>query len=134
MNKMDTFVVTLPCEASRLIELRRRFATWLETSSLPDDLTDLVVLATHEAAANPIQHATSCESVTVAAKVDHETLIVEVTAASPDWKANSNYPEDALGMTLIRGIIPQVEIHARANETVVRMLHPLPGSANVETT
>lgn len=130
---METFVVALPCEASRLFELRRRFAAWLETTSLPGDLTDVVVLATHEAAANPIQHANSCESVTVAAQVAENTLVVNVTVAAQDWQEDTNDGKDTLGMVLIRGLMPQVEIQTRAGERVVRMLHPLPSSDGLAT-
>ena len=54
---MEVFLVTLPCDVSRLVELRRDLGEWLDQTDLGDAMRSSVVLATHEAAANAIQHA-----------------------------------------------------------------------------
>ena len=75
---MDAFVARVPCEVSRLAALRRDLNGWLAETDLPDRIRSSVVLATHEAAANAIEHATPCESVEVRAEIDEENLTVAV--------------------------------------------------------
>jgi anti-sigma regulatory factor (Ser/Thr protein kinase) len=90
---MDAFVARLPCEVSRLAALRRDLNGWLAETDLPDRVRSSVVLATHEAAANAIEHATPCESVEVRAAIDEETsqsqLGTQGYGSTPTWTTTS---------------------------------------------
>jgi serine/threonine-protein kinase RsbW len=118
---MEAFAAKLPCEASRLAELRRRLGEWLDASELPDPLRSSVVLATHEAAANAIEHAVPCEVIEVRAAIDAETLTVAVTDSGV-WKhANLDDDERGRGLMMISVLMPQVEITTEPTGTTVRM-------------
>ena len=122
---MDAFVARLPCEVSRLAALRRDLGGWLAETDLSDRIKSSVVLATHEAAANAIEHATPCESVEVSAAIDEGNLTVAVRGTGV-WKhASLDNPERGRGLIMISALVPRVEIVTEPGGTTVRMIAPL---------
>jgi serine/threonine-protein kinase RsbW len=118
-------VATLPCEPARLRELRRDLGAWLNQIDLSDDLRDSVVLATHEAAANAIEHAEPCKSVEVRAVIDRDNLTVAVTDTGT-WKhASFDNDERGRGLMVISVLMPHVEIASQPHGTTIRMSAPL---------
>jgi anti-sigma regulatory factor (Ser/Thr protein kinase) len=122
---MDAFVARVPCEVSRLAALRRDLGRWLAKTDLSDRIRSSVVLATHEAAANAIEHASPCESVEVRAAIDEESLTIAVRDTGM-WKhANLDNGERGRGLIIINALIPRVEIVTEPSGTTVRMTAPL---------
>ena len=114
-------MATLPCQASRLADLRRDLGEWLDERDLSDELRSSVVLATHEAAANAIEHAVAGESVEVRAAIDGDNLTVAVTDTGA-WKhASFDTDERGRGLMVISMLMPQVEITTEPSGTTVRM-------------
>jgi anti-sigma regulatory factor (Ser/Thr protein kinase) len=122
---MDAFVATLPCELTRLRELRHDLAAWLDQTDLSDELRSSVVLAAHEAAANAIEHAEPCLSVEVRAAIDRGNLTVVVTDTGV-WKhASIDNDERGRGLMMISVLMPHVEITSEPRGTTIRMSAPL---------
>ena len=122
---MEDFEATLPCEVARLSELRRALTAWLDRTDISDELRSSVVLATHEAAANAIEHAEPCESVEVRAAIEEDKLTVEVSDTGV-WKhASFDNEERGRGLMVISVLMPHVEITAEPRGTRIRMRTPL---------
>jgi serine/threonine-protein kinase RsbW len=122
---MDAFVAKLPCEVSRLAALRRDLDGWLAKRDLSDGIRSSVVLATHEAAANAIEHAAPCEWVEVRAGIDDENLTVAVRDTGV-WKhASLDNDQRGRGLIMIKALVPRVEIITEPDGTIVRMIAPL---------
>ncbi len=122
---MEAFVATLPCDLTELAELRRALGAWLDQSELSDELRSSVVLATHEAAANAIEHAEPCKAVEVRAAIERERLTVAVTDTGT-WKhASFDNDERGRGLLMISVLMRQVEITSEPHGTTIRMRAPL---------
>ena len=118
-------MATLPCELARLGELRRDLAAWLDQTDLSDELRSSVVLATHEAAANAIEHAEPCKAVEVRAAIERDKLTVAVTDTGA-WKhASFDNDERGRGLMMISVLMPHVEITSEPRGTTIRMSTPL---------
>ena len=120
---MEPFTVILPSDSAFLYGLRRRLTTWLRSVSLPDAAIDSLVLATHEAAANGIEHASSGSPVIVDARVENGQVILDVTTTGR-WGAQSHgsqSDERGRGLGLIRGVVPDPEILLDGERVTVRL-------------
>ena len=122
---MDAFVARLPCEVSRLAALRRDLGGWLAERELSDGIRSSVILATHEAAANAIEHAGPCEWVEVRAAIDDEHLTVAVRDTGVWKQASLGNDERGRGLIMISALVPRVEIVTEPGGTIVRMIAPL---------
>ncbi len=122
---MEVFIASLPCELTRLGELRRDLGRWLDQTELSDKLRSSVILATHEAAANAIEHAEPCVTVEVHAAIERNSLSVAVTDTGT-WKhARFDNHERGRGLTMISALMPHVEIISEPHGTTIRMRAPL---------
>ena len=122
---MKVFEATLPCDLAQLAELRRDLAAWLNETDVSEELRSSVVLATHEAAANAMEHAEPCRAVEVRAAIDQDKLIVAVTDTGV-WKhASFDNDERGRGLMMISVLMPHVEITSAPHGTTIRMSAPL---------
>lgn len=118
-------MATLPCDLTRLRGLRRDLGAWLEQNGLPDELRNSVILSTHEAAANAIEHAAPCTSVEIRAAIEQDQLTVAVTDTGT-WKhASFDNDERGRGLMIISILMPHVEITSKPNGTTIRMSAPI---------
>jgi anti-sigma regulatory factor (Ser/Thr protein kinase) len=78
MRRMQRLEFTLPHDTRVLASLRETLAAWLERVGVPDADSVSVVLATHEAAANAIEHADSVAPVAIEARFADGTVSVEI--------------------------------------------------------
>lgn len=117
-----------PSLVERLASVRKQVGRWAAAAGLSQQSVDDVVLATHEALANVVDHAyadgqpeawldVECE--------DGEVIVVvrdrgrwQPPAADPGWRGR--------GMLIIRGLADHVDVHRGAGGTTVEMRWRLP--------
>lgn len=116
---MEPFEASLPPDLSALRGLRHDLAAWLERVGVSGGDRDAVVLATHEAAANGIEHASA--RVVVRGVRDEEKLLV-VVSNTGRWRGRpSDEVRAGSGLTVIRGLMSQLDINVGQGRTTVRM-------------
>ncbi len=119
---MEGFQSTVPSDFAVLGGLRRSLTAWLEKAGVADPPRSDVVLATHEAAANAIEHAGSAGPVDVGARLVGRTLTIEITD-SGRWKvANPADEERGRGLILIAGLVSEMELQADTSGTKLRLV------------
>jgi anti-sigma regulatory factor (Ser/Thr protein kinase) len=96
---------------------------------VPDEVSNEIVLATHEAAANAIEHARRGSEVTIRAVRDANKVIVVVTNSGKWAEPRSLDEARGRGLTLIEQLMSDLEIQAKSQRTVVRMRKDLSVSA-----
>ena len=120
---MESFYATLPLDFGHLGDLRRALTAWLSDAGVPDARRAGAVLATHEAAANAIEHADSDGPIEVRAQLCDGTLTIEVSD-SGRWKAPTHLPADderGMGLSVIEGLVSELEIRTDSHGTTLRM-------------
>ena len=119
---MEGFQATVPPDFVILGGLRRSLTAWLEKTGVADPPRDDVVLATHEAAANAIEHAGSASPIDVRARLVGRTLTIEITD-SGRWKdANPADEERGRGLILIAGLVSEMKLQAGTSGTTLRLV------------
>jgi serine/threonine-protein kinase RsbW len=93
---------------------------WLERLSVPEEIHDDVILATHEAAANAIEHAQLGTEITVRGVHDDDKLLVVVTNSGV-WRPRSTDETRGRGLALMHALMSEVEVQVRNRRTVLRM-------------
>ena len=126
---MEPFETTLSLDLFLLRGLRRELASWLTRMQVAGDVRDEIILATHEAAANAIEHARSGSEVTVRAVRDADKVIVVVTN-SGGWKEPRSVDDRrGRGLALMKQLMSDLEFQDKSQRTVVRMRKDLSLSA-----
>ncbi len=116
---MEPFEALLPPDLARLRGLRHELGAWLEDIGASAEQRDAVVLAIHEAAANAIEHANGKVTVRGARDGDRLLLVVSNTGR---WRGpKPNNIARGRGLTLMRALMSNVEIHVEPERTTVRM-------------
>jgi serine/threonine-protein kinase RsbW len=127
---MEPLEVSLHLDLSLLRGMRRDLATWLGKVGVPDEIRDEVILATHEAAANAIEHADLDTEVTVRMLESDGKIIVHVLNRG-QWRPPRSAEEmRGRGLSLIEQLMSDVDIQATRGCTMVRMLRELPQLAS----
>jgi anti-sigma regulatory factor (Ser/Thr protein kinase) len=127
---MESYFTRLDSDLAALAAMRRSLASWLEQEGMPEPPLEAVVLATHEAVVNSIQHAGVAGPVEVRASHGLDEWVVEV-ADHGRWKArDAPRPEHrGRGIDLMRALVSRVEIISDAGGTLVRLHEPWDGVA-----
>ena len=114
------FTANLPPDPGLLRYFRQRFAAWLEAMSVDPRTRDAILLATHEAAANAIEHGAA--PLSVEARVEPDVILIEVRSAGR-WATHPQVRSDerGRGLALMRGLVSNVEILANEERTIVRL-------------
>jgi len=115
---VEPFEASLPPDLERLRALRRELGDWLDKVGASSDQRDAVVLAIHEAAANAIEHANGRVTVRGAGDEDKLLLVVSNTGR---WKGSGPSDGGVGGLTLMRALMSNLEIHVEPERTTVRM-------------
>lgn len=114
-------VLAFPTEEVRLGGVRRALGDWLDSHEVSVATRSAVVLATHEAVANAVEHGKAGHSVTIRGRVDDGNVIVEVSDEG-DWReAVFNDEERGRGLMLIAGLMDDFELVSDQPGTTVRM-------------
>jgi serine/threonine-protein kinase RsbW len=105
-----------------LAPLRHSLDAWLAGDGMTEPPRAAVVLATHEAVANAIQHAGTPAPVLVRAESDSDGVVIEVSDDG-NWKApdNPRSEERGRGLTLIRSLVSDAQIKTGERGTTVRI-------------
>jgi anti-sigma regulatory factor (Ser/Thr protein kinase) len=101
--------------------LRRELGVWLEHVGVPDEIRDDVILATHEAAANAIEHAELGTEIRVSGVLDDDKLLVIVTNSGVWKRPRSDDEMRGRGLTIMKALMSDLEIQVRDRRTVLRM-------------
>ena len=119
---MKPFHSTVALDFACLRPLRRSLRTWLEALGVADPELSGVLLATHEAAANAIEHAGSIGPLEIEARFGDGVLTVDISDTG-SWSAAALTPGDRRGgLALIVGLVQRIEIDSGAGGTTVRLL------------
>jgi serine/threonine-protein kinase RsbW len=111
---MAAFAATLVQGPTELRGMRHSLASWLEGMGAPENVLGAVMLATHEAAANAMEHGQPESPVTVTASQNEDGgFIVEVTNHG-GWKE----PEPGhggRGLAMMTGLMSEIAIQTSTN-------------------
>ena len=105
-----------------LAPLRHSLDAWLERGGMSEHSRDAVILATHEAVANAIQHSGTDDRIRVRADAKPDGLTIEV-ADDGTWRIPDDPPqlERGRGLDLIRSLVSDATIHTDTGGTTVRL-------------
>jgi anti-sigma regulatory factor (Ser/Thr protein kinase) len=108
-----------------LAPLRHALTAWLERRNLSDRSRAAVILATHEAVANAIQHSGTIDRIRVRVDAARDGLTIEISDHGA-WRVPDDPPslERGRGLNLIRSLVSDATINTTAAGTTVR-LHEL---------
>ena len=109
-----------------LAPLRHALAAWLDRRELSEPSREAVILATHEAVANAIQHSGTADRIRVRADAKPDGLTIEISDCGA-WRIPADPPpiERGRGLNLIRSLVSAATIDTDAAGTTVR-LHQRP--------
>ncbi len=129
---MAEFLFRLPPDLTILASLRHDLAAWLRQFDFISerDLAD-IILATHEAAANAIEHATDPFGPgQVTAWLADRVLIVEIRDSGA-WAAAPGSEERGRGLSVIESLVDEVRISKNPRGTTLRLIYrPAQASAS----
>jgi anti-sigma regulatory factor (Ser/Thr protein kinase) len=98
---------------------------WLEGVGIADPPRADVVLATHEAAANAIEHSGASEPVVIRGQISDGAINIEVSDRG-EWVTGGGASEErGRGLPLIAALVSEVKIDARPEGTTLRLVHPV---------
>jgi len=119
---------TLPAEPESLQGLRRRLARFLHAAGADEAETYEITLTVCEAAGNAIEHAYGPGDATfeVEASFDADELVATVSDRG-HWRERRG-AHRGRGLTIIQGLMDDVEVSTEQGGTVVRMRRRLGGS------
>jgi anti-sigma regulatory factor (Ser/Thr protein kinase) len=105
-----------------LAPLRHALAAWLDRRDMSERSREAVILATHEAVANAIQHSGTADRIRVWADAKPDGLTIEVSDAGA-WRIPDDPPplERGRGLNLIRSLVSDATILTDAGGTTVRL-------------
>jgi serine/threonine-protein kinase RsbW len=122
---IETFQITLAPDLSLLQPLRHSLRAWLEEVGVAGPPLSDVVLATHEAAANAIEHAASFTPIEIRARLAATTVAVEIRDYGR-WKdAESDNEERGRGLQLIENLVVAVKVETDEDGTTLRLLEKI---------
>jgi len=124
---IDGYKMSVALDLAHLRGVRRNLRSWLEDVEIPAEERDDIILATHEAVVNAIEHADLASEVMVHGK-RHPHSVVIVVSNRGQWESRPR-GDDARGrgLAMIRGVMSSVDIQARRGRTVIRMRKDLAG-------
>jgi serine/threonine-protein kinase RsbW len=119
------FEIRVEPDLGTLAALRRRLGATLEGKGMSDPPRAAVILATHEAVVNAIQHAGPTDIV-VRGHAEDGRFTIEITDDG-QWKIPNDPPSDerGLGLSIIRQLVSDVEISRGTRGTTVRLTQHL---------
>jgi len=122
---MDPFAQTIAPDLARLAPLRRELSKWLEQAGVADPPRADLVLATHEAAANAMEHGNPDQAFEVTGTIVDHVLTVEISDTGHwEGKRLGSY-ERGRGLMLIECLVTRMEIVTGRAGTTLRLVQRL---------
>ncbi len=122
---MITFQKTLPPDLELLAPFRHLLRSWLQHAGVADPPRSELVLATHEAVANAIEHAGTSAPIEVRARITAATVAVEIKDHG-SWKEGQRENEErGRGLALIENLVSAVKIETEESGTTLRLLQQI---------
>ena len=123
---MRPFETHVEHELSALKSFRRALDKWLQGRGLPDPPRAEIVLATHEALANAIEHSNSAKPIRIKAETRSDGFVIEITDDG-QWKIPEAPPriERGRGLQLIKALVSDVQINSQPTGTTVRLFQQI---------
>jgi serine/threonine-protein kinase RsbW len=119
---MEAFRATLTADTASLGALRRSLACWLEVSGVNEPPRSDVVLATHEAAANAIEHSGSFGPIGVHGDITGRTVSIEISDTGR-WKpGRAPNDERGRGLALMTALVTTLEVRRNELGTTLRLM------------
>jgi anti-sigma regulatory factor (Ser/Thr protein kinase) len=102
--------------------LRASLNAWLRDAGMAESSRDNLVLATHEAVANAIQHAGSADPVLVHARENERGFVIDVSDAGR-WVVREAPPPEGRGrgLQMINALVSRADVVAKKGGTTVRL-------------
>ena len=108
-------------DIAELRPFRRTLDGWLQDHELPDPPRAAVLLATHEALVNAIEHSNPQTPVLVTVDSRKDGIAIEITDDGR-WKIRDEPTSDrGSGIHIIKALVTDVEISLLAEGTTVRI-------------
>ncbi len=119
---MGTFEAQVEPALAALAPLRHSLDEWLERGGVTEPPRAAVVLATHEAVANAIEHAGTPHAVLVRGEADTKGVVIEITDDG-SWRPPADPPPEdrGRGLDLIRALVSDAEVRTGDSGTTVRI-------------
>lgn len=135
---MKLFTLTLPLERSSAATLRRWLSSVLAEDRVADGAAAEIVLAAEEALNNAILHSAQVDGViTVTVSILNRDVYLTVSDRGEGFDSKSldgafavgPASAQGLGLTLVRGLMSEVDLDSSDEGTTVRMVKRLPSVA-----
>ena len=122
---VHVFEAELARDLSQLAAFRRSIASWLDAADIDGETRTDVVLATHEAVANAMEHALGEGPVEVRGEIADDAITISVSNAG-EWRTPNSIESRGRGLAVIRALVTNVQFDAGQNVSVVmqRSLQP----------
>jgi anti-sigma regulatory factor (Ser/Thr protein kinase) len=118
---LQALVRTFPCQVEELPVLRFALEQWLLMSGVDAETMSAALLATHEAAANAIEHG-ECEELELEGRLEPQQMISIEVRDGGSWKTpQAGSDERGRGLQLIHGLMESVTINQGSLGTSVCM-------------
>jgi anti-sigma regulatory factor (Ser/Thr protein kinase) len=115
-------VLSFPTEDVHLGGIRRALGDWLDEQGACGATRSAVVLATHEAVANAVEHSRTGHSVIIRGRADHGKVTIEVSDDG-DWQqATFEDQERGRGLMMIAALVDEFEFVFNKPGTTIRMV------------
>ena len=119
------FQAQLVRDLSQLAAFRRSIGSWLDAADINGETRNDIVLATHEAVANAMEHALEEGPVEVRGEIGEAAITISVSNAG-EWRTPHSTEARGRGLAVIRALVTNVQFDAGPNVSVVmqRSLQP----------
>ncbi len=122
---LGSFEIRVELHLEELRHFRHRLDGWLEEHELPDPPRAAVVLATHEAVANAIEHSASSKPVLITVESRSDGFAIQIIDHG-HWKVREGPAyQRGRGLDLIKALVTYVQINQGPQGTTVRLFQPL---------
>jgi serine/threonine-protein kinase RsbW len=105
-------------DLSQLRGVRVSIASWLDDAGVNRETRDDILLATHEAVANAIEHAREDGPIMLRGEIGKDAVTVSVSNAG-DWRPPSSNDVRGRGLAVIRALMTDVNVEVGAHVSVV---------------
>jgi serine/threonine-protein kinase RsbW len=105
-------------DLSQLAAFRRSIASWLDAAGINPETRNDIVLATHEAVANAMEHAQQEGPINVRGEIANDAVTISVSNAG-GWRPPNSNELRGRGLAVIRALMTNMDVEAGSHVSVV---------------